>query len=300
MFNLFIISATMLLITVMPILAETGVSLSKAPINVSSGKVSEIKSEILTNKAKSKQLTPKVKKEQSGDIKKEPGKSFTVPDIGIEMIWIKPGSFQMGSNSGDESVKPAHTVNISKGFWIGKYEVTQKQWKEVMGSNPSYFKKANLPVEKISWYDCLKFCKKLSLKTGLNFRLPSEAEWEYACRAGTTTKYYSGNSVSGLVEIAWCRKNSDNTSRPVGGKRPNAFGLYDMVGNVWEWCWDNWHDDYDGAPDDGSSWISKGNSSRVLRGGGWYGDDEQCSSSSRISFMSDYTYTTYGFRVVVQ
>jgi len=299
MFKSFIITA-MLLLTVGPAFAATGVCPSKAPTTVSSGKVSEIKTEILTNKTKSKQLTSKIKKEQRGKIKGLSGNNFTVPGVGIEMIWIKPGSFQMGSNSGGESVKPAHTVNISKGFWIGKYEVTQKQWKEVMGSNPSYFKKDNLPVEKISWYDCLKFCKKLSLKTGLNFRLPSEAEWEYACRAGTTTKYYSGNSVSGLMEIAWCRRNSDNTSRPVGGRRPNAFGLYDMLGNVWEWCWDNWHDNYDGAPDDGIAWKDTENSQCVLRGGGWYGNDDECSSYFRRSFQKDYTYTTYGFRVIVQ
>ena len=299
MLKLFIITA-MLLLTVGPAFAETGIITQKNQATVSSEKISESKSEKLTPKIKKEQINAEVKSEKSGKIKELSGNNFTVPGVGIEMIWIKPGSFQMGSDSGDESEKPVHTVNISKGFWMGKYEVTQKQWKEVMDNNPSYFKRDNQPVEKISWNDCLKFCKKLSLKTGLNFRLPSEAEWEYACRAGTTTKYYSGNCESGLVEIAWCRKNSDETSRPVGEKSPNAFGLYDMVGNVWEWCWDNWHDNYDGAPDDGSSWTSKGNSSRVLRGGGWYGDDEQCSSSSRISFMADYTYTTYGFRVVVQ
>ena len=221
---------------------------------------------------------------------------------GIELVGIEPGQFRMGDiqGAGEDDEKPVHTVNIRKGFWMGKYSVTQAQWKNIMGNNPSSFKGDNLPVEKVSWHDCKSFCEKLSQKTGLEFRLPSESEWEYACRAGTTTKYYTGNNESDLDRAGWYNDNSNDHTRPVGRKQRNNFGLYDMHGNVYEWCEDIWHDDYVGAPNDGRPWLSGGNSSgRVMRGGSWNYGARYCRSAFR-GFISPGGAGSYcGLRVVL-
>jgi formylglycine-generating enzyme required for sulfatase activity len=165
--------------------------------------------------------------------------------IGIEFILIPAGSFTMGSNDGDSDEKPPHTVTISRPFYIGKYEVTQKQWVIIMGNNPSGFKGGNNPVENVSWNDVQEFIRKLNAKEGTTaYRLPTEAEWEYACRAGSTTKYCFGNDKSQLGQYAWYEKNSDNKTHPVGQLQANAWGLYDMHGNVWEWCEDWYGEDY--------------------------------------------------------
>ena len=172
---------------------------------------------------------------------------------------------------------PQHYVDVPE-FWMGKYVVTQEQWQAIMGNNPSRFEGKNRPVERVSWNNATKFCEKLSKKTGRDYRLPSEAEWEYACRAGTTTPFYFGETIT--EELANYRASETYADEPKGKYReqttpvgqfpPNAFGLYDMHGNVWEFCQDVWHSDYDGAPVDGSAWVNGGNSSyRVLRGGSW-------------------------------
>jgi formylglycine-generating enzyme required for sulfatase activity len=153
--------------------------------------------------------------------------------ISMKLVWIAPGEFKMGSNDGEDFEKPLHTVKITKGFYMGAFEVTQGQYQQVMGTNPSYFKGANLPVEQVSWDDAVEFCKKLSQKEGKTYRLPTEAEWEYACRAGTTTKFSFGDDESQLGEYAWYGKNSGMKTHPVGKKKPNAWGLFDMHGNVW-------------------------------------------------------------------
>jgi len=228
------------------------------------------------------------------------GKELVIEDI--ELLGIEPGQFRMGDIHGDgeDDEKPVHTVNIRKSFWMGKYPVTQKQWKDIMGNNPSDFKGDNLPVETVSWNDCKSFCEKLSQKTGLEFRLPSESEWEYACRAGTTTKYYTGNDESDLDRAGWYDDNSNDQTYPVGRKSPNNFGLYDMHGNVWEWCEDIWHDDYVGAPNDGNPWLNGGNSSfRVLRGGSWYHSARNCRAAFRFFNSPESTSFNYGFRVVL-
>jgi formylglycine-generating enzyme required for sulfatase activity len=171
---------------------------------------------------------------------------------------------------------PQHSVTVQP-FWMGKYPITQRQWQAVMGSNPARFKGDNRPVEKISWHEAVEFCQRLSEKTGKTYRLPSEAEWEYACRAGTTTPFYFGESIT--TDLVNYDGNYPYASAPTGIYReettevgifpPNAFGLYDMHGNVWEWCADPWHDNYNGAPTDGSVWQKADSGLFALRGGSW-------------------------------
>lgn len=190
-----------------------------------------------------------------------------------------------------------------KSFRIGKYPVTQIQYQAVMGVNPSYFQgNPQNPVENVSYDDAEAFCHKLSKATGKTYRLPTEAEWEYACRAGTTTDYYFGDDYRQLEDYAWYYGNSRQTTHPVGEKKPNAWGLYDMSGNVWEWCEDDWHDNYIGAPTDGSTWVLKNNnrfqSRKCLRGGSWFNLSIDCRSTSRIQFDPDYVNNLLGFRVV--
>lgn len=187
---------------------------------------------------------------------------------GIELVYVPPGSFVMGSGKLlNPEEHPAHRVTIREGFWMGRYEVTQAQWQSVMGNNPSYFKGCDAcPVEQVSWADVQIFVEKLNTRDeGFSYRLPSEAEWEYACRAGTIA-----DEPADIDSIAWYRNNSGNKTHPVGQKQPNGFGLYDMHGNVWELVQDFWHKNYEGAPTDGSAWLSGVVSTRrVLRGGGW-------------------------------
>jgi formylglycine-generating enzyme required for sulfatase activity len=199
-----------------------------------------------------------------------------------EMVVIPTGSFLMGSPSDAEpdpfgdvkpvkiseyNEKPQHLVNIQS-FAIGKYEVTQEQWYSVMGNIPSSNKGRTLPVENISWNDAQLFVQKLSQKTGKKYRLPSEAEWEYAARGGSATAYPWGNSDAQLHVYAWFNAVA-NATNPVGLKKPNQFGLYDMLGNVWEWTQDCWNLSYSGAPIDGSAWVGGDCSRRVYRGGSY-------------------------------
>ncbi len=182
---------------------------------------------------------------------------------------------------------------------MGRYEVTQKEWREVMGSNPSRFTGDNLPVEQVSWNDVREFIKKLNENEGTDkYRLPSEAEWEYACRAGTTTRYSFGDSESKLGDYAWYCDNSGGKTHPVGKKKPNPYGLYDMHGNVWEWVQDKYHGDYDGAPDDGSAWESGDGAARVLRGGDWYLNSRGCWSACRYDYGPSYRDYRRGFRLL--
>ena len=159
------------------------------------------------------------------------------------MVYISPGTFMMGSPSSEpkrDSDEQQHKVTLTKGVYIGVTEITQSQWKAIMGNNPSYFKGDNLPVEQVSWNDCQEFIRKLNLQEGGNkYRLPTEAEWEYTCRAGTTTRFCFGDSESRLGDYAWYSSNSSSKTHPVSRKKPNVWGLYDMHGNVWEWCEDS-------------------------------------------------------------
>jgi len=216
----------------------------------------------------------------------------------IDMVQIPSGSFTMGSDK-DNDEKPPHTVYI-RSFLMGRTEVTQKQWLEVMGSNPSSFSACGLecPVENVSWDEVQQFISKLNQKTGQKYRLPSEAEWEYAARAGTTTDWSFGNEESKLGNYAWYRASSGGKTQEVGKKLPNAFGLYDMHGNVWEWTQDCWHYNYSGAPTDGSAWATgcTGNY-RMLRGGSWYFYPAGLRSAFRYWGNPDSRLNGYGFRL---
>lgn len=219
-----------------------------------------------------------------------PSRTLRPQNPNIELVRIPPGSFMMGSANGSEESKPVHQVTISYEFYLGKYEVTQTQWRAVMGNSPSRFKGCNrCPVERVSWNDANEFIRKLNqLNDGYAYRLPTEAEWEYACRAGTT-----GDYAGKLSDMAWY--DSDRT-HAVGSKRPNAWGLADMQGNVWEWCEDWYHETYFGAPSDGSAWLSE-KESRVLRGGSWALPADLSLPAVRYSYDPDGRYLDNGFRV---
>ena len=249
--------------------------------------------------------------------------------IGMKMVLIPAGEFLMGSERYAKE-RPVHTVKIAKPFCMGMTEVTRAQWKAVMGASPTPLRgDDSRPAELVAWDDAQTFCEKLSVKEGITYRLPTEAEWEYACRAGTTGKYCFGDDEGRLGEYAWFRGNtaprrilgiavgqSDFRVRPVAQKKPNAWGLYDMHGNVYEWCEDVWHHDYDGAPTDGSAWLTDGDPEyatlpdgsplltdgdkklRVLRGGafGWSSRQARCAYRFR-GFLRIRTLGI-GFRVV--
>jgi formylglycine-generating enzyme required for sulfatase activity len=240
--------------------------------------------------------------------------------ITLEMVAIPGGTFLMGSPKNEEDREkyesPQHQVTV-KPFFMGKFTITQAQWQAVaalpkvkidLNPNPSYFKGADRPVEQVSWYDAEEFCARLSQKTGKAYRLPSEAEWEYACRGGTTTPFHFGETIT--PEIANYNSSDAYGAGPTGKVRKettpvgsfgvaNAFGLYDMHGNVWEWCADAWHSKYGGAPIDGSTWLSsdKGRG-RVLRGGSWNDSPWLCRSALRYWIYPDDGGYGIGFRAV--
>ena len=213
----------------------------------------------------------------------EDGGRFTVNGVSFEMVRVEGGTFRMGATSeqgsdagGDE--KPVHSVTLS-GYCIGKTEVTQVLWKAVMGSNPSSFKGDNLPVECVSWDDCQEFIRKLNSMTGQNFRLPTEAEWEFACRGGNNSRGYKYSGSNNLGSVAWYDGNSGDKTHPVGTKAPNELGIYDMSGNVWEWCAD-WYGDYSSGAQTNPT-GPYGGSYRVRRGGSWFIYASCCRSSNR-------------------
>jgi formylglycine-generating enzyme required for sulfatase activity len=239
-------------------------------------------------------------------------------NIKLEMVKIPAGSFLMGTEEAEvirlnkeyetERYKremPQHRVNLQE-FYLGKYPITQEQYQAVMGNNSLYFENNPLyfennpknPVESVSWNDAQEFCQKLSDKTGKKYRLPSEAEWEYACRAGTQTRYYFGDDEKQLGEYAWYIENSGGKTHPVEQKKPNDWGLYDMSGNVWEWCEDGWHDNYENSPKDGTAWNDNHSQTktRIIRGGSWCYSPRSCRSAYRFNYGNrDYSN---GFRVV--
>jgi formylglycine-generating enzyme required for sulfatase activity len=216
--------------------------------------------------------------------------------LNLEMVGIPPGTFQMGSNDfGNE--KPIHTVELD-GFWMGKYEVTQRQYEGLMGTNPSDFKGPNKPVEGVSWNDAMEFCRKLSQATGKQYTLPTEAQWEYACRAGSSGKYCFGDDESQLGDYAWYAKNSGSETHAVGGKRPNRWGLYDMHGNVWEWCADM-YGSYGSARERNPTGTATGvwQQALLLRGGSWFSYPIGVRSANRLRSDPTGTWASGGFRV---
>ncbi len=269
--------------------------------------------------------------EQGQEIEKIPGKADCfVEDIGngitLDMVRIPLGKFLMGASEGEEGASkdeyPQHSVTVAE-FWIGKYVVTQAQWRAVtalekvdrdLNEAPSHFKGDNRPVERISWEDAMEFCQRLSRHSQKEYTLPSEAQWEYACRAGTTTPFHCGPTITtdwaNYDGHGWTNEGTTYPgsygSGPKGDYRqettpvekflPNSFGLYDMHGNVWEWCLDGWHEDYQGAPNDGSVWESS-DKRKILRGGSWSLNPADCRAAYRYRIGSDNRSNIIGFRV---
>lgn len=215
----------------------------------------------------------------------------------IELIKVEGGTFWMGSETVYKEGRPVHKVTLL-GFQIGKYPITQAQWAAVMGSNPSFFKGDDLPVENVSWEDCQVFLKKLNALTGEVYRLPTEAEWEFAARGGNYSKGYKYAGSDDLDEVGWFGVNSSGQTQPVGQKKPNELGIYDMSGNVKEWCEDDSHDDYEGAPVDGSAWVDNPRSAyRVIRGGSWNYNQAVCRAANRDGDYPIFRNYGIGFRI---
>ena len=232
------------------------------------------------------------------------GNALTIPvknGISIEMVKVEAGSFDMGATPEMKKPydweKPVHRVTLTNNYYIGKYEVTQALWKIVMGSNPSNFKGDNLPVENVSWNNCQKFISKLNKLTGKSFRLPSEAEWEYAARGGNKSRGYLYSGSNAIGDVAWYEGNSSFMTHAVGTKQPNELGIYDMTGNVWEWCQD-WYDSYSSSPQTNPTGAVSG-SYRVDRGGSWNCLARSCRASCRDRCTPDYRNNSCGLRLVL-
>ena len=232
------------------------------------------------------------------------GNALTIPvknGINIEMVKVEAGSFDMGATpemeNPDASEKPVHRVTLTNNYNIGKYEVTQALWQVVMGNNPSRFKGDDLPVEKVSWDDCQDFISKLNAMTGKRFRLPSEAEWEYAARGGKKSRGYQYSGSNTLGDVAWYYGNSGPKTHAVGTKQPNELGIYDMTGNVWEWCQD-WFGSYSSSPQTNPTGAASG-SYRVYRGGSWCNSARDCRTSYRRGNTPDFHYFDLGLRLVL-
>jgi formylglycine-generating enzyme required for sulfatase activity len=218
----------------------------------------------------------------------------TVKDVTFRLVKIPAGSFMMGSNEYDDE-KPIHQVQVPA-FWLAEYPCTQALYQAATGKNPSYFKGKNRPVDKVSWEDITHdFLPRLRELTGRPFRLPSEAEWEYAAKAGGNFTYAGGDD---LHQVGWYEENSHRETKPVGLKMPNAWGLYDMSGNVREWCEDDYDYNYQNAPTDGSAWVAEPRDRRRLRrGGSWSGNPHYCRVAARESPRVQDLYSFIGFRL---
>ncbi|MFZ4394582.1 MAG: bifunctional serine/threonine-protein kinase/formylglycine-generating enzyme family protein [Kiritimatiellia bacterium] len=230
--------------------------------------------------------------------------AWTIEDLAMSFLPVAAGEFQMGTEEGEDDEKPVHRVKILRAFWIGKTEVTQKQWLALMGDNPSYFEGDDHPVENVDWDKCVVFCQKLtkrerraeSLPTGYEFRLPTEAEWEYAARGGAKSRGFAYSGSNSLEDVAWYESNSEGQTHPVGQKIANELGLHDMSGNVYEWCLD-WYGDYEeGTVSDPKN--DSTDSDRVFRGGSWYDEASYCRSAYRGSGPPE-AEAYLGFRVVL-
>ncbi|MCV2353323.1 formylglycine-generating enzyme family protein [Paucibacter sp. B2R-40] len=227
-----------------------------------------------------------------------PGQWLKDCELCPALVMIAPGSFTMGGANAPEE-QPSHRVSLN-GFFLGRFEVTQAEWIAIMGSNPSASKTcgAECPVDRINWHDAQAFVKKLSERTGKHYRLPTEAEWEYAARAGSRSAWSFGNDAGKLGQYAWFNDNSKGGVHPVGLKQANPFGLHDMHGNVWEWVEDAFHEDYNRASADGKPPQEAGNKDlRVLRGGSWYNNAKDLSVSKRNPNAPDEGYVFFGLRV---
>ena len=214
--------------------------------------------------------------------------------LGLDMVFVEGGTFQMGSNENDGE-KPVHQVTLSD-FYIGKYEVTQKQWRAVMGTDPSLHENCDdCPVEQVSWDDIQKFLNELNNKTGKKYRLPTEAEWEYAARGGNKSKGYTYAGSNAIEEVAQYKGNNDKNISPVGSKNANELGIYDMSGNVWEWCSD-WYGTYSSNSQTNPKGTTSG-SGRVIRSGSWVNYSVFCRTTFRYDFTPEFRSNNFGFRL---
>ena len=232
------------------------------------------------------------------------GNTITIPvkdGISIDMVRVEAGTFKMGATPEMKNPwkdeKPAHQVTLTNDYYMGKYEVTQALWQAVMGNNPSDFKGDNLPVESVSWDDCQEFISKLNRITGKTFRLPTEAEWEYAARGGNKSRGYQYSGSNNLSDVAWYSDNSGKKTHAVGTKQPNELGIYDMTGNVWEWCQD-WYGKYSSSSQINPTGAN-GGSCRVCRGGGWFISARSCRSSCRYYYSPDSRIRFLGLRLAL-
>jgi len=299
---------------------ETGQKNNLKTFSFKVGKVQILKEEGFLGFGASKKVTIISSSRQSEYFPENLGNGVT-----LEMVSIPAGKFVMGASSTEQdskdSERPQHQVSVPA-FFMGKYQVTQAQWRQVaafpkvkteLNPDPSYYEGDNRPVEQVSWLEALEFCRRISNKTGKEYRLPSEAEWEYACRAGTTTTFHFGETIT--PELVNYDGNNPYGDAPKGKYRQkttevgsfklaNAFGLYDMHGNVWEWCADDWHDNYEGAPTDAAIWINEimnyeaPETLKLLRGGSWLSDAGYCRSAYRIKYSASFHYSDSGFRFV--
>jgi formylglycine-generating enzyme required for sulfatase activity len=238
------------------------------------------------------------------------GQDFQDPVTGMEFVWVPGGTFQMGNIWDDGSYicdweKPVHKVTVN-GFYMGKYPVTQKEYELLMGINPSNFNEhPQHPVNNVSWNDAKMFIAELNKRSGRNYRLPSEAEWEFATRGNRDDQWSGTSDETQVWKYAWYKKwgfwleeQKEGTS-PVDLRLPNPFGLHDMSGNVWELCEDRWHENYNGAPDDGSAWLAGNEDDRVIRGGSWDSTMLVTRTSNRNSCAADIPFFWYGFRLAL-
>ena len=223
-------------------------------------------------------------------------KTFTVNGVNFTMVGVQGGTFHMGSKDGRDDEKPIHSITLSS-YYIGQTEVTQALWKVVMGSNPSNFKGDNLPVEMVSWNDCQSFITKLNQQTGEHFRLPTEAEWEFAVRGGRKSRGFKYSGNTNIDYVAWYDGNFGSKTHPVATKSPNELGIYDMSGNVYEWCQD-WKGNYCSSPQTNPTGPTSG-SGRVIRGGGWRHDARYCRSAFRGHYAPDSRSDDIGLRLVL-
>ncbi len=252
-------------------------------------------------KAKTKPAPRRNNTSHSGSTNSTTGLSAELNKLINNMVYVSSGTFTMGGTSeqgseAESDEKPTHNVTLSS-YYICKYEVTQALWRAVMGSNPSEFKDDNLPVERVSWNDCQTFINRLNSYTGRNFRLPTEAEWEFAARGGNYSRRYKYSGSNDIGDVAWNTDNSGDRTHPVGTKRPNELGLYDMSGNVFEWCSD-WYGTYSSYSQTNPTGATSG-SGRVNRGGSWIFDAWYCRASIRFGHAPGFSSSNLGLRLVL-
>ena len=277
---------------------KSGYATSRQTVTISEGQTASISGSLTSSTSSSSANT------LSSNGSSLSGNALTIPvknGINIEMVKVEAGSFDMGATpemeNPWEAEKPVHRVTLTNNYYVGKYEITQALWQAVMGSNPSHFKGDALPVEQVSWKDCQKFITKLNRLTGKNFRLPTEAEWEYAARGGNKSRGYRYSGSNTIDDVAWYENDALSQTHPVGTKQPNELEIYDMTGNVMEWCQD-WYGSYSSSPQVNPTGAASG-SYRVVRGGGWSDSARGCRTSDRDFISPGGRFSNLGLRLVL-